>query len=83
MRSQVSDIVDCRYSIISFTLNSIMFGIAQSACEVCKVHVFLLCHNAVHCREQCLRQQGFVDIFKDIKATENDKALALLPGILK
>ena len=48
-----------------------------------EVQANLLRHNAATCREHCLRQQGFVDIFKSIKAEENDKALALLPGVLK
>ncbi|CAK0782572.1 hypothetical protein CVIRNUC_005784 [Coccomyxa viridis] len=41
------------------------------------------CLSLCALREHCLRQQGFVDIFKSIKAEENDKALALLPGVLK
>ena len=35
------------------------------------------------CREHCLRQQGFTDVFRDVKAEENAKALALLPGVLR
>ena len=35
------------------------------------------------CREQCLRQQGFSDVFRDVKAEENKKALALLPAVLR
>lgn len=45
--------------------------------QPCLGYMFILC------REQCLRQQGFTDVFKAIKAEENEKALALLPGILR
>ena len=57
--------------------------ILQSESKMREVQANVLRHNAATCREHCLRQQGFVDIFKSIKAEENDKALALLPGVLK
>lgn len=38
---------------------------------------------AVLCREACLKGEGFWDPFKPVKDEENNKALKLLPGILK
>lgn len=34
-------------------------------------------------REACLRQEGFEDVFKSVKTEENEKALALLPAVLR
>ena len=34
-------------------------------------------------REECLRKQGYEDVFKTVKTEENEKALALLPGVLR
>ncbi|CAL5228788.1 g11981 [Coccomyxa viridis] len=41
------------------------------------------CISLCALREHCLRQQGFRDVFRDIKAEENAKALDLLPGVLR
>ena len=70
-----------QYDVFNLQCNILVFPQLDS--KVCKVQVNLLCHIAAHCREHCLRQQGFVDIFKSVKAEENDKALALLQGVLK
>jgi hypothetical protein len=39
----------------------------------------LLLLRLLSCREQCLHNAGFQDIFKAVKQTEDDAALQLLP----
>ena len=34
-------------------------------------------------REECLRAAGFCDLFASVKAVETDRALALLPSVLR
>ncbi|KAJ3086796.1 hypothetical protein HK102_012446 [Quaeritorhiza haematococci] len=43
----------------------------------------LTVRSLLNLREQCLREMGFVDIFKGIKQIENDAAAKTLPGLLK
>ncbi|EIE21322.1 hypothetical protein COCSUDRAFT_53962 [Coccomyxa subellipsoidea C-169] len=46
-------------------------------------HVVPSCISLCTLREACLRQEGFEDVFRSVKAEENDKALALLPELLR
>ncbi|KAK9908314.1 hypothetical protein WJX75_005862 [Coccomyxa subellipsoidea] len=41
------------------------------------------CISLCTLREACLRQEGFEDVFKSVKTEENEKALALLPAVLR
>lgn len=34
------------------------------------------------CREECLHNEGFEDVFRQVKDEENNKALLLLPDVL-
>ncbi|BDA44552.1 4'-phosphopantetheine phosphatase [Coccomyxa sp. Obi] len=46
-------------------------------------HVTPSCISLCALREECLRKQGYEDVFATVKAEENEKALALLPGVLR
>ncbi|EFJ49670.1 hypothetical protein VOLCADRAFT_80583 [Volvox carteri f. nagariensis] len=41
------------------------------------------CYTLCQLREECLHAAGFQDIFAEVKAAENERALALLPGVLR
>ncbi len=47
------------------------------------MHPLANCLELCRLREQALRDAGFTDVFRQIKAEENDKALLLLPTVCK
>lgn len=61
-----------RACVPASTTNQMEPSSADSAAGVCA---------CVNCREQCLHNAGFVDIFKAVKQTEDEAALQLLPQV--
>jgi hypothetical protein len=50
-------------------------------CQLPTALLLLLLLPWVVCREQCLHNAGFTDIFKAVKQTEDEAALQLLPQV--
>ena len=55
---------------------------ARHAADVCVEHGLMFVHEHTARREDSLRREGFVDVFKQVKAEENAKALQLLPNVI-